>query len=78
MKNNIAYLVGYERDNDFWCVFETPSLENARTYLNSNKNSSDYDVWSIYEKTTSYKIIESAMSLESKEERLVKSMVEAI
>ena len=78
MKNNIAYLVGYERDNDFWCVFETPSLENARTYLNSNKNSSDYDVWSIYEKTISYKIMESAMSLESKEERLAKSMVEAI
>lgn len=78
MKNNIEYLVGYERNNDFCCVFETPSLENARAYLNSNKNSSDYDVWSIYEKTISYKIMESAMSLESKEERLAKSMVEAM
>lgn len=78
MKNTIMYLVGYERDNEFWCSFETPSLENARAFLNSHKNDSDYDVWSIYEKNVSYKIMESVISLDSKEEQLTKAMVAAM
>ena len=59
MKDKIEYLVGYERDNDFWCMFETSSLEDAREYLNSQKNNPEYDAWSIYQKNTSHKIVES-------------------
>lgn len=78
MKNNTVYLVGYEKDNEFWCSFETPYLENAKTYLNSIVQSSEHHIWNIYEKIVSYKVIESVTSLDSKENRLSNAMIASI
>lgn len=77
--NTKHYFVGREIDNEFWCKFETDSLEKAQDFLQKKMEENvDKSCWCIYEKQISYRLIESCVQNESKEEKLTKAMVAAM
>lgn len=73
---NTSYLVGREIDNEFWCNFETDSLEKAREFLQKKlEENTDKSWWTIYQRQVSFCLVESHLNNKSKEEQLINAIV---
>ena len=79
LNENVTYFVGKEIDNEFWCSFETDCLKKAQEFLQKQMQENiDKSWWCIYEKRTSFRMMESTIRNECKEEQLMKAMVAAM
>lgn len=57
-KTHNHYIVGYMANADFWCVYETDSIEKAREMIDQHKQIFPQHQYLIVKKTISYTLIQ--------------------